>query len=137
MASALPASAAGLLLIPPLGLSHVQEGPRGWQESGPSTPPPSPHPDGILARSPGGSQSGCCSTRRTQEGPSWCERARPRKVGGLPWAAGTELLRVVWAGAAERIGAGYAGRVAGENPPDGEELGMRQGAGQGSVWEEY
>lgn len=41
---------------------------------------------GILGRSLAGSPSGCCSTPKTPEGPSWCGRARPRKVsraGGL------------------------------------------------------
>lgn len=37
---------------------------------------------GILGRSLAGSPSGCCSTLKTPEGPSWCGRARPQKVSG-------------------------------------------------------
>ena len=37
---------------------------------------------GILGRSLAGSPSGCCSTLKTPEGPSWSGRARPRRVSG-------------------------------------------------------
>lgn len=37
---------------------------------------------GILGRSLAGSPSGCCSTPKTPEGPSWSGRVRPRKVSG-------------------------------------------------------
>lgn len=51
-----------------------------------------PAPGGTLARSPDGSQSGYCSMRRTQEGPSWCEKVRPRKVGTLLLATGNGVF---------------------------------------------
>lgn len=43
---------------------------------------------GILGRSLAGSLSGCCSTPKTPEGPSWSGRVRPRKVSG---AGGSQL----------------------------------------------
>ncbi|XP_052645274.1 proto-oncogene tyrosine-protein kinase Src isoform X5 [Harpia harpyja] len=45
---------------------------------------PSRLKSGILGRSLAGSPSGCCSTPKTPEGPSWSGRVRPRKQPPCP-----------------------------------------------------
>lgn len=74
-------------------LQDLQQGCQGWPDNGGGGECRvlSGHlalAGGILGRSLAGSLSGCCSTPKTLEGPSWSGRVRPRKVSG---AGGSQL----------------------------------------------